>query len=119
MRTIGRFFLILIDILSFSFGFSQEDSTAIKIDSANLAALTDYQIKLSNSNQQRVKDSIQRKKLEAQIKSLSTTDNLKKQTLEAQIKAINEKDSVRFATKKMRIDSLKTTAKRICRQRIF
>ncbi len=111
LKSLLRFVTIFVAILSFSFGFSQEDSTAIKIDSANLAALTDYQLKLSNSNEQRVKDSIQRKKLEAQIKSLSTTDNLKKQTLEAQIKAINEKDSVRFATKKMRIDSLKTTAK--------
>ncbi len=106
-----NFLLIIVAVFSFSSSFAQEDSTAIKIDSVNLAALQEYKLKLSHIDKQRIEDSIKRKKLEAQIQSLRTTDNLKKENLEAQIKAINGKDSLRIANKKIRIDSLKITAK--------
>ncbi len=111
MKTILNFLLIIVAVFSFSGIIAQEDSTAIKFDSVNIAALKEYKIKLSKIDKQRVDDSIKRKQLEVEIRALRTTDNLKKENLEAQIKAINEKDSLRIANKKIRIDSLKINAK--------
>lgn len=94
-----------------AFSFSQEDSSAVKKDSLNIALLESYNKRLHEIENQRIADSLKKAELEDQIKTLKTTDNLKKEELQAQLLAINEKETQRILTKKARIDSLKNITK--------
>ena len=94
-----------------AFSFSQEDSSAVKKDSLNIALLESYNKRLHEIENQRIVDSLKKAELEDQIKTLKTTDNLKKEELQAQLLAINEKETQRILTKKARIDSLKNITK--------
>ncbi len=90
-------------------GFGQQDTFSVKKDSVNIAQLESYNKRLSEIEQQRITDSIQKSELERQIDALKTTDNLKKEELQAQLTALNEKEVKRLAQKKAKIDSLKNT----------
>lgn len=108
-------FKIILTILAIAcisgISFSQEDTTAVKKDSVNIALLESYNKRLHDIENQRIADSIQKSELEQQLSALKTTDNLKKEELQAQLIAINEKESSRLAGKKARIDSLKKITK--------
>lgn len=99
-------FIFIPSILS-----AQDNIEMQKEDSSNTAILNDYQKKLEKIEQQRVLDSVQRKDLETQLKSLKTMDNLKKEDLEKQLQALNNREKERLAQKKAQIDLLKHTAK--------
>lgn len=107
-----KYFLAIFVIVSTStLGFSQEDTSALKKDSVNIALLEAYNKRFREIENQRLADSLQRMELEEQINALKTTDNLQKDELQAQIQAIKEKESKRLSDKKARIDSLKTITK--------
>ncbi|SHE32130.1 Mechanosensitive ion channel [Bacteroides luti] len=90
---------------------AQDNIVMQKEDSSNTAILHDYQNKLAKIEQQRILDSVQRKDLEAQLKSLKTMDNLKKEELQKQLQALNNREKDRLAQKKAQIDLMKHTAK--------
>ena len=104
----NKFFLAfyLIAFIS-TLGIAQEDTSAVKKDSVNIAMLEAYNKRLHEIENQRLLDSIKKMELEEQINALKTTDNLKKEELQAQIQAISEKESKRLFEKIARIDSLK------------
>lgn len=106
---------IIITILAIAclsgIGFSQEDTTAVKKDSVNIALLESYNKRLLEIEKQRIADSVQKVALEQQLNALKTTDNLKKEELQAQLIAINEKENSRISEKRARIDSLKKVTK--------
>ena len=79
---------------------AQDNIVMQKEDSSNTAILHDYQNKLAKIEQQRILDSVQRKDLEAQLKSLKTMDNLKKEELQKQLQALNNREKDRLAQKK-------------------
>lgn len=111
MKTYAYKLLTIIAVLfAVNISSGQVDSTAIKKDSLKNVILENYDKKLSEIEKQRVADSIRKSELEEQINSLKTTDNLKKEELQAQIAALNSKETQRIANKKVRIDSLKSTA---------
>lgn len=90
--------------------FAQKDSTANN-DSLNTSILKNYNQILVEIEQQHIQDSIKKAELEAQILSLKTTDLLKKEELQKQLQELNGKDAKRLADKKLKIDSLRLTAK--------
>src|SRR5690554_5710700 len=102
---------ILVIACISSIGFSQEDTTAVKKDSVNIALLESYNKRLHEIENQRIADSIQKNELEQQLSALKTTDNLKKEELQAQLIAINEKENSRLSEKRARVDSLKKVTK--------
>ena len=107
-----KYFLTIFVIVSTStLCFSQEDTSALKKDSVNIALLDAYNKRFHEIENQRLADSLQRMELEEQINALKTTDNLQKDELQAQIQAIKEKESQRLSAKQARIDSLKTITK--------
>src|SRR5690554_5437493 len=110
MRTKIIITILAIACLS-SIGFSQEDTTAVKKDSVNIALLESYNKRLLEIEKQRIADSVQKVALEQQLNALKTTDNLKKEELQAQLIAINEKENSRISEKRARIDSLKKVTK--------
>ncbi len=91
--------------------FAQKDSTKIANDSMNAAMLADFKKRAIEIENQRIADSIKKSELETQLLSLKTTDNLKKDALQKQLDALNTKEVKRIAEKKLRIDSLRSTAK--------
>lgn len=111
MNQLNKSLIRIVFVLSVSFGFTQEDTNSVKVDSVNIALLENYNKRLSEIERQRVVDSIKKGDLEAQIDALKTTDNLKKEELQAQLTVLNEKEVNRIALKKARIDSLKNTTK--------
>ncbi len=90
---------------------AQDNIVMQKEDSSNTAILHDYQKKLAKIEQQRILDSVQRKDLEVQLKSLKTMDNLKKEELQKQLQALNNREKDRLAQKKAQIDLMRHTAK--------
>lgn len=102
-----KLFMALGIILISSVGIAQEDTSAVKKDSVNIAMLEAYNKRLHEIENQRLLDSIKKMELEEQINALKTTDNLKKEELQAQIQQIKDKEAERVSQKKVRIDSLK------------
>lgn len=111
MRT-TKIIAIYISLLLYSFVlWAQTDSIHTKNDSFNVAVLIDYNKKLAEGEQQRVSDSIKKVELETQLSSLKTTDNLQKEELLKQLNEIENSKNQRIASKKARIDSLRSIAK--------
>lgn len=107
-----RHILLLITLLlASSFLLAQTDSIKTVTDSLNAKLLSDYNQKISEIAQQQTVDSIKRDELEKQLNNLKTTDNLKKEALQQQLQELNEKETKRLRDKKIRIDSLRLTAK--------
>jgi hypothetical protein len=90
---------------------AQSDSIDKKTDSLNTRNLLDYNLKVTELNQQRIVDSIYKSKLELELGSLKDTDRKRKEELEQEIKEIKNKDAARIAQKKARIDSLRQKVK--------
>lgn len=90
--------------------FAQQDSLR-RIDSVNAKILNNYNLNLAEIDQQRIKDSLEKKELEAQILSLKKTDLLKREGLEKQLKELDQNDAKRLAKNIFNIDSLRSTAK--------
>jgi len=108
----ARVYLILIVFLLFSITSvsGQNDSVIVDNDSINNTLFLNYNKRLAEIEQQRVADSIKKAELEAQLKSLKTTDNIEKEDLLKRINAIEEKENQRIVLRKQKIDSLKLTA---------
>jgi small-conductance mechanosensitive channel len=88
----------------------KKDSLEIQ-DSLNTQLLKEYQLKIVESQQQKIQDSIRRAELETKINQLKTTDNLKKEELQQQLADLNQKENKRLEQKKARIDALRGNAK--------
>lgn len=104
----------IVCIVLFSPGnnlFAQEDSLNQDNDSLNTIILRDYTRKIDEIEEQRMHDSVQKAGLEAELKSLKTTDNLKKEELQRKLQDLRDKETKRLAQKKAQIDSLRLTAK--------
>jgi small-conductance mechanosensitive channel len=91
--------------------FAQSDSIEKTTDSLNAKNLLEYNLKVTELNQQRIVDSIYKSKLELELGSLKDTDRKRKESLEKEIQEIKNKDAARIAQKKARIDSLRQTVK--------
>ncbi len=89
---------------------AQQDSLRI-IDSLNAVLLKEYTVRMANIELQRVADSTQKAKLLDQIGSLDERDTRRKEKLEDELKQLDEQEAMRMALKKVRIDSLRATAK--------
>ena len=112
----NRVVLLLLVLLSFQ-TLAQTDSTSIqrdsiqKIDSIQEAILNNFNLKILESEKQRIADSTRKADLEEQLNSLKTTDNIQKEELLRQLKDIDEKEKQRIAERKARIELLRSTAK--------
>ncbi|PKL78055.1 MAG: transmembrane ion channel [Ignavibacteriae bacterium HGW-Ignavibacteriae-4] len=112
-RILTVFFVFLFPLIL----FSQTDTVVIKKDSLeiqdslNTQLLKEYQLKIVESQQQKIQDSIRRAELETKINQLKTTDNLKKEELQQQLADLNQKENKRLEQKKARIDALRGNAK--------
>ncbi len=102
------FSLVLLCTLHLS---AQSDTSSKLADSLNAAKLIEYNFKLSELENQRLRDSMQKADLEIELKSLASDENLKKIDLLNQIDALNSKEARRLAEKKAQIDSLRLTTK--------
>ncbi|MGB3343960.1 MAG: mechanosensitive ion channel family protein [Aequorivita sp.] len=111
MSRFKLFLTIFLIVSTSTLLIAQEDTSAVKKDSVNIAMLEAYNKRLHEIENQRLLDSIRKMELEEQINALKTTDNLKKEELLAQIQAIKEKETQRLSEKKARIDSLKNITK--------
>ncbi len=89
---------------------SKKDTLKIQ-DSVNNNLLKEYQLKIVESQQQKIQDSIRRAELETKLNQLTTTDNLKKEELQKQLADLNQKENKRLEQKIARIDSLRVHAK--------
>jgi hypothetical protein len=107
-----RKFSILFALLLFATfnGFAQVDST-INNDSLNAILLKEYRIKLAKIDSQRTIDSVQKAILEQELLTLKTTDNLKKEELVKRLGELESVDADRLRESKIKIDSLRQTAK--------
>ncbi|MFA7326044.1 MAG: mechanosensitive ion channel domain-containing protein [Candidatus Kapaibacterium sp.] len=110
--------LLFVIILTFPILlFGQKDTVGLKkdslkiLDSVNTNLLKEYQLKIVESQQQKIQDSIRRAELETKINQLKTTDNLKKEELQQQLSDLAQKENKRLELKKARIDSLRVHAK--------
>lgn len=101
--------LLVLLFLPF-FTISQVDTSAKALDSINAEIFTDYQNRIQEMEEIRLKDSIQRAKLMEQIGQLKTTDNLKKEELQKQLEDLNEKEIQRLDEKRRKIDALRQSA---------
>lgn len=119
LRKISFFFCII----HFSLCYTQNTTVSIdtseinsrelneKNDSINEVFLNTLKERLENIEQLRINDSIEKAKLENELKSLKTTDNLKKEDLQHQLDELQQKEADRIAQKKDHINSLKALAK--------
>ena len=99
---------ILVAISFFvSMGISAQDK---KIDSLNDDALSQYKLIIVSAQTQRMKDSIEKERLEAKIKGLKTSQNLEKNSLLNQLNTLRLKDSIRLVDKKIAINSRRLAA---------
>ncbi|SMO37937.1 Mechanosensitive ion channel [Saccharicrinis carchari] len=105
-----RLFSIVLIILGTNPAKAQTDSLAANQDSINIILLRNYNLRLTQIEQQRLADSIKKAELESQLTSLKTTDNIQKEALLQQLKAIEDKEKARIAGKRARIDSMRNTA---------
>jgi small-conductance mechanosensitive channel len=92
------------------FSMAQKDSVLVKNDSLNKIILQEYNAKILKIEEQGVADSIKKVKLEAQLKSLKTTDNLQKEVLLKQLADLSNKENIRINQKKAQIEALRSTA---------
>lgn len=100
------FSLILVTL----FSFGQADTSVQKKDSLSNVILQDFQEKISDFEQQRIEDSIQKKELENQLNSLTTADNLKRAELERKLREIENEQVQLREKKRAHIDSLRANA---------
>lgn len=108
LKTFLFFSFLFISVQS---SFAQTDSTAEINDSLNKVLLENYNKKITEIEQQRVVDSIKKAELQIQLNALKTTDNLKKVELQNQLQELNNNAAQRISEKKLRIDSLRHTAR--------
>ncbi len=90
---------------------STETDSISKNDSIQEAILNSFNQKILENEKQRIADSTKKADLEAQLKSLKTTDNLQKEELLRQLSDIEEKEQKRIAEQKARIEILRSAAK--------
>ncbi|QYJ67879.1 mechanosensitive ion channel family protein [Flavobacterium litorale] len=111
MKSILRLLKLIILLFTTNCVVAQTDSTAIDTVTANTVDISQYKEKLVMLEQQRIADSIKKAGLEAQLKSLQSTDNVKKEELQRQLDELNSREQQRIASKKAKIEALRSTAK--------
>lgn len=111
MKTCLKTFLLSYFLLIAFSLHAQTDSLTENSDSLNAELIHEMNVALPKLTAQRIADSIERNKLEEQIKALKTTDNLKKEELQEQLNSLNTQEEKRLEAKKRTIDSLRETAK--------
>ncbi len=90
---------------------AQVDSVMPVADSLNAVLLQEYNQKLREIERFRVADSVTRANLEEQLNALKTTDNLKKEELQQKLQALSDAEVKRLQQKRVRIESMRNTAK--------
>ena len=105
-----KLFLILTAIITNIFlakaqqngGNSENDSTQAERAKKYASIITDYE-------QQKIADSIQKADLQLKLQSLSTTDDIEFQKLQQKLKEIDENEDRILEEKKSRIENLRST----------
>ncbi len=112
MKIIKIAVIQLIILLSTLNSFAQKEQVIKKnSDTTATVELNKFIAQNIEIEKQRLKDSVSKIKLQAEINQLKTTDNLKKADLIKQLSALKQQDSLRLANKKDKINKLRITVK--------
>ena len=111
MKSTFRLLTVIILLATTLNVVAQTDTIAVKNDSITTVNISHYKEKLALLEKQRIADSIKKAGLQKQLESLQTTDNTKKEELQKQLAELNNRETQRLTEKKVKIDSLRATAK--------
>ncbi|HLT86154.1 MAG TPA: hypothetical protein VKZ57_01115, partial [Sphingobacterium sp.] len=102
------FLFIAVYICNIEFSLGQDTAVSLADTAKEISSKAHDLLQIREQQKQ---DSLQRKKLEAQLISLSTQGDNERQRLLQEINILRSRDSILFAKRKQAVDSLRTLNK--------